>query len=80
MVVPREEKEVIRGIVRAVRVLKQSRIPEVSRAAAKWDRSLSCFIKFRLMNSVATPRRVVVRVTSSPSTSRNPRGASPSQG
>lgn len=59
MVLPEEEKGVIRGIVRGVRVLKLSQSPEVARAAAKWDRTITCLIKWKLMSGVKSTRRNV---------------------
>ena len=80
LMLPHEEKEVLHGIVRGIRLLKRSQSPQVANAAAKWERSITCFIKCRLMSGVAPARRVTVRVTSSPASLRNPRGASPSRG
>lgn len=48
-VLPNEEKEVIRDALRAFQGLKRSRSPEVAKAAGKWERSIKCFIKCRLV-------------------------------
>jgi hypothetical protein len=50
--VPAEERQVLGEIMRMVRTLKQSRVPQVAWAARAWECTLGCFIKVRLMNSV----------------------------
>jgi len=54
-VVPDAEKAVIRGLIRSARGLKRSPSWQVAQAARKWERSITCFIKFRLMGE--TPRK-----------------------
>jgi hypothetical protein len=46
---PAGERILIRTVLRMLRSAKQSRIREVARAAAKWERGISCFIKVRLI-------------------------------
>ena len=48
--VPAAEKAVIRDVINSIRGLKNSRSGPVAMAARKWERSLACFIKFRLMH------------------------------
>ena len=48
--VPAAEKAVIRDVINSIRGLKSSRSGPVAMAARKWERSLACFIKFRLMH------------------------------
>ena len=50
LAVPAAEKAVIRDVISSIRGLKNSRSGPVARAARKWERSLACFIKFRLMH------------------------------
>src|SRR5881275_1952243 len=50
--VPAEERQVLSELMRMVRGLKQSRVPQVARAARAWECTLGCFIKVRLMNSL----------------------------
>jgi hypothetical protein len=74
--VPDAEKAVIRDVLTSIRGLKGSRSPQVGQAARKWERSIACFIKFRLMGGASSLRR---RFTSSRSASRNQQGASPAR-
>jgi len=46
---PEGEKTLLRAVGRMLRGAKRSRLPEVARAAAKWERALGCFIKVRLI-------------------------------
>ena len=60
--VPAAEKWVIRDVINSIRGLKSSRSGPVAMAARKWERSIGCFIKFRLIGKAArghkfTPRR-----------------------
>ncbi len=47
---PAGERRFLRGLARMVRRARRSRSPEVAQAAAKWERTLKCFIKVRLMH------------------------------
>lgn len=47
--VPDAEKAVIRDVLTSIRGLKGSRSPQVGQAARKWERSIACFIRFRLI-------------------------------
>jgi hypothetical protein len=51
--VPAAEKAVIRDVLTAIRGLKASRSLLVGQAARKWERSIACFIKFRLMGGTS---------------------------
>jgi len=80
-IVPAEERQVLIELMRMVRGLKHSRVPQVARAAQAWECTLGCFIKVRLMNR-RPPRRFQaeprnVKVTSCRSASHNQPGASP---
>lgn len=56
--VPAAEKAVIWDVLTAIRGLKGSRCPHVGRAARKWERSIGCFIKVRLIGeNQSTERR-----------------------
>ena len=88
---PEEEKEVIRNLVRGLRVLKRSKSPQVARAARKWDHRLSCFIRFRLIGEARSAGKRAARrnaergvrrgvPTLAPASMRNPPGASPARG
>ncbi len=76
LAVPQSEKDVIRDVVTAVRGLKRSKSPQVALAARKWERGIVCFIRFRLMSAGPHGRRAI---TSTPASSRNPRGVSPAR-
>lgn len=88
--VPAAEKAVIRDVISSIRGLKNSRSGPVAMAARKWERSIGCFIKFRLMGERPQRRRTSpsaeprcgdsARPTSSPTSGRSQPGASPSQG
>ena len=59
---PAAEKTVIREVIKSIRGLKSNRSGEAAMAARKWERSIGCFIKFRLIGKAArghrfTPRR-----------------------
>ena len=75
--VPAAEKAVLRDLLRSVRGLKGSRSRQVVQAARKWERSIVCFIRFRLMGEGARPGG---RVWASPASGRNPRDAVPGRG
>ncbi len=93
LAVPAEEKHLICTVMRMVRGLKRSQVPQVAQAAAKWERGLGCFIKLRLMHAKPlrkTHRRRWVQCgrktvglrgnadpTSCPSAAHNPPGVSP---
>jgi hypothetical protein len=49
--VPEEERALLWSLVRMLKSAKRSRIGGVVRAARKWESSLSCFMKVRLLNS-----------------------------
>lgn len=53
--VPVAEKAVIRELVKSFRGLKSSRSGPAAVAARKWERSLICFIKFRLAGGARKP-------------------------
>lgn len=55
--VPEVEKAVIRDVLTSIRGLKGSRSPLVGQAARKWERSIACFIKFRLMGGASQWQR-----------------------
>jgi hypothetical protein len=72
--------------------LKSSRSGPVAMAARKWERSIACFIKFRLIGERPLRRKITLgqqllspqcgsgNFTSSPTYGRSQPGASPSQG
>ena len=74
--VPAAEKAVIRDMLTSIRGLKCSRSGPVALAARKWERSIACFIKFRLMGERPRSRE---RFTSSRSASRNQLNVSPAR-
>lgn len=76
LTVPQSEKDVIRDLVASIRGLKRSKSPQVAQAARKWERGIVCFIRFRLMSASPHGRRAI---TSTPASSRNPRGVSPAR-
>jgi len=84
--VPDAEKAVIRDVLKSIRGLKGSCSPMVGRAARKWERSIACFIKFRLMGESGEGisgrsgqhRRTQLTI-SSPSSGRTQRYAAPGQ-
>lgn len=47
---PETEKIVLRNAILAVRLLTKSGSPQIARAAHKWDATISCFIRTRLIN------------------------------
>jgi hypothetical protein len=47
--VPKGERALLHAIARMLRSAKRSQLPEVARAAAKWERGIGCFIKVRLI-------------------------------
>ena len=49
MAVPAGERALLRAIARLLRSAKCSQLPEVARAAAKWERGIGCFVKVRLI-------------------------------
>ena len=51
---PEGERKVLGEVRRMFRGLKRSRVPQVARAAVKWERGIGCFIKVRLMQSFRT--------------------------
>ena len=55
---PEGERQLIRGLERMLGGAKRSQVPEVARAARKWEASLNCFIKVRLMNERTRQRRL----------------------
>src|ERR1041385_1762261 len=75
--VPAAEKAVIRDVIGMIRGLKRSRSVPVAEAARKWERGLTCFIKFRLMGERPRPR---ARAISSPTSGRSQPDASRAQG
>jgi len=75
---PSEEKKVIHDVLHVMRGLKEGGSPRISLAARKWDRRITCFIKFQLMGRAS--RRSARRVTTSPTSARNPQGASSNAG
>ena len=49
LAVPAGERALLRAIARLLRSAKCSQLPEVARAAAKWERGIGCFVKVRLI-------------------------------
>ena len=47
---PWGERRLLIGVARMLRAARESEDPGVARAAAKWGRTLGCFIKVRLMH------------------------------
>jgi hypothetical protein len=47
--VPKGERALLQAIARILRSAKRSHLPEVARAAAKWERGIGCFVKVRLI-------------------------------
>lgn len=84
--VPDAEKAVIRDVLTAIRGLKASRSAPVGLAARKWERSIACFIKFRLMGGASRWQRhgpkaeMQANAISSQSTSHSQPSASPVPG
>ena len=90
---PAAEKAVLRDVISSIRGLKHSRSGPVAMAARKWERSLACFIKFRLIGErpqrrTAPPKQIAQpspqggdgQTTSSPTSGRSQPGASPTPG
>lgn len=50
MALPETEKIVLRNAILAIRLLTKSSSPQIVRAAHKWDATISCFIRKRLIN------------------------------
>ena len=75
---PEGEKTLLRAIGRMLRSAKRSRLPEVARAAAKWERGIGCFVKVRLMH--ARRARRLPCLISCPSAEHSQPGAAPGQG
>jgi hypothetical protein len=48
--VPADEQRLLAEIMRMVRGLKRSQVPQVSQAARSWEHALGFFIKVRLIN------------------------------
>jgi hypothetical protein len=46
---PKGERALLHAIARMLRGAKRSQLPEVARAAAKWERGIGCFVKVRLI-------------------------------
>ena len=46
---PSGEKAVVRAVFRLLGIAKRNQSREIAQAAVKWERSLGCFIKVRLM-------------------------------
>ena len=53
LAVPAAEKAVIRDVISSIRGLKSSRSGPVAMAARKWERSIACFIKIRLIGGAS---------------------------
>jgi len=49
-VLPWGERTLLIGVARMLRAARESEDPAVAQAAAKWGRTLGCFIKVRLMH------------------------------
>jgi hypothetical protein len=47
--VPKGERALLHAIARMLRSARRSQLPEVARAAAKWERGIGCFVKVRLI-------------------------------
>ena len=46
---PTGERRFLDGLARMMRSARRSKLPDVARAAVKWERALGCFIKVRLI-------------------------------
>jgi hypothetical protein len=57
------ERRFLCNVMRMIRAAKQSHLPEVAHAAAKWEITLACFIRVRLVveNRKAVSRKLKVR-------------------
>jgi hypothetical protein len=55
--VPPAERLVVGEVMRMVRGLKRSSVPQVAQAARSWESGLGFFIKVRLMNKRRKRRR-----------------------
>jgi len=51
LAVPAEEQMVLREVMRMVRGLKRSSVPQVARAARTWESGFGFFIRVRLQNA-----------------------------
>ncbi len=69
--VPAAEKAVIRDMLSSIRGLKCSQSGPVALAARKWERSIACFIKFRLMGGASQWQRHRPKVEMLKTESRN---------
>jgi hypothetical protein len=81
---PETEKTVLRTFMHSIRAMEECTSPQIASAARKWDATLSCFIKTRLINRKVRLSRAQVRSAGAGSTSfrtggRNRPGASPNQ-
>jgi hypothetical protein len=77
--VPTGEREVLCEVMRMVRGLKRSRVPQVAQAARAWECGLGCFIRVKLMSrsSARSGTGPVRPPTSCRSASRSQSGVSP---
>jgi hypothetical protein len=68
--IPEGEKTLLHAIARMLRSAKRSKLQEVARAAAKWERGIGCFIKVRLI-AECRKRRPVLRGNTAEGGKRN---------
>ena len=47
---PAAERLVLNAVLRLLKAARRSKSPEIARAALKWERSLSFFLRLRLTN------------------------------
>jgi hypothetical protein len=52
------EQKFLCFVMRSIRAAKKSQQPEVAHAAAKWEITLACFIKVRLIGQAARGQRL----------------------
>ena len=81
-VAPVGERRFLGSLARMMRSAKRSKSPDVAQAATKWERTLGCFIKVRLMGErrKAECRMRRAALTSFPSAAHSRRGAAPDRG
>ncbi len=78
--VPESEKIVLRNAIGAIRLQKKSRSPQIASAAQKWDATISCFIRARLMNRKVRLSTGNVRSISRATNGRNQQGGAGARG
>jgi hypothetical protein len=60
--VPETEKAVLRNVINSIRALKKCSSPQIASAAQKWDATISCFIRTRLINQKVRRYRTFLSV------------------